>query len=203
MELILIRHGETLWNRENRVQGSKDIPLSPVGIKQAQAVAQALSDEEAEAIISSDLGRAKQTAEHISQITGVEISFNEGLRERAFGILEGMTKKEMEETHPEIYNGYSSHNIDFVIPEGESARQSYDRHVSAVLGIANEHQGKARVILVSHGGLIHNILRYSLSIPLEAKRKFNASNASINRFKMEGDNLHLTSWEETHHLRGI
>ena len=102
-EILLIRHGETLWNQQGRMQGQNDSPLTPTGLEQARKLARRLKDVAFTALYSSDLGRAHQTARCIADATGHEIIADRGLRERSFGIFEGLTNAEIQVRHPEDY----------------------------------------------------------------------------------------------------
>ena len=102
-ELLLIRHGETLWNQQRRMQGQNDSPLTPTGLEQARKLARRLKDVAFSALYSSDLRRAHETARCIADATGHEVIADRGLRERSFGIFEGLTNDEIRARHPEDY----------------------------------------------------------------------------------------------------
>src|SRR5262245_31004846 len=117
-EILLIRHGETLWNREARMQGQNDSPLTETGLEQARKLARRLKTVAFTTLYSSDLGRAHQTARCIAEETGHEIVANEGLRERCFGIFEGLTNAEIQVKHPDHYVHFAAREPDFIMPGG-------------------------------------------------------------------------------------
>lgn len=125
--IILIRHGETSWNTETRIQGHTDIDLNARGRWQAQRLAAALVDEGLAAIYSSDLSRAHSTALAVAQTSGLEVRVKPVLRERAFGTFEGRTFAEIEAQWPEDARRWRSRDPSFGPPGGESLQAFYDR----------------------------------------------------------------------------
>src|SRR5258706_3803519 len=111
--LCLVRHGETAWNAEGRVQGQLDIPLSPTGLAQAKAVASALAGESFDAIYSSDLVRVRQTAQPIAELLKKDVLLDERLRERHYGVFQGITYAEAKERFPGDYERFKSKDLDF------------------------------------------------------------------------------------------
>ena len=201
-ELIVARHGETLWNKEGRQQGHLDSPLSPLGIRQAEAIAERLAYEKFDALYTSDLGRAYATAERIAARTGHAIITDERLRERNLGIFQTLTMHEVEAKFPEEFRRFSSGDPEYVIPQGESARQRYERIVACVEEIAARHAGQ-RVVMVAHGGVLQSFFRRAVGIPLEVKRTFSLFNASPNTFSIDGPSWKLGTWGDVNHLRGM
>ncbi|RPJ04319.1 MAG: histidine phosphatase family protein [Spirochaetaceae bacterium] len=198
--LIIVRHGETEWNRMGKQQGHLDSPLSENGIRQAEAIASAVRTG-FDLVISSDLGRALATAEIIMAQCGLPILKDQGLRERHLGMLQGFTMEEFAKAHPKKTAQFVSGDPDFVIPEGESIRQRYDRAIRTFDRIASEHQGK-RIMVVTHGGILESLLRHTLGIPLELKRSFSLINGSLNTFSYEQKWI-LESWGIISHLEGL
>ena len=125
--LTLIRHAETIWNRERRMQGQTDTPLSDVGRMQAAALGERLAKESFVALYSSDLTRAWDTAHAIAQRTGHDVIAAPELRERRFGVFEGLTHAEIAERHPEELQRFQSRDPDYVVPGGECAREFHAR----------------------------------------------------------------------------
>src|SRR5712671_5870809 len=121
--LIVVRHGETVWNVEDKLQGQMDSELTPLGNAQSQALAERLSRCAISALYSSDLGRAGQTAELIAARTGQQIRFDARLRERHLGIFQGRTWAEVQRLFPEDIARFLSNEVDYVVPEGESFSQ--------------------------------------------------------------------------------
>jgi probable phosphoglycerate mutase len=185
-EILLIRHGETLWNREGRMQGQHDSPLTPLGLAQARQLARRLQNLEFAALYASDLGRAHQTARCIADATGHEIVADPGLRERHFGIFEGLTHTEIKVRHPELHELFARRLPDFAMPGGESAAQFMARCVGALEAIAARHADQ-RIVVVSHGLVLDAAYRKAVGLPLETPRGFALMNCSVNTFECDGN----------------
>ncbi|MGZ8290291.1 MAG: histidine phosphatase family protein [Telluria sp.] len=202
--ILLIRHGETAWNAERRLQGHIDIPLNAEGERQAEALAAALAGERIDAVVSSDLMRASQTAQAVARHHGLTVSTDPGLRERCYGGFEGLLYAEIAHRYPVEFAAWQARNIDSVMPDGErraeSFRQFYQRSVGAILAWATAHPG-ATLAVVAHGGVLECAYRAALGLSLETPRTFKVMNASINRFTATADALALSSWGEVAHLR--
>ena len=153
-EILLARHGETDWNRELRIQGSSDIGLNELGRRQAQFLAQELTDVELEAIYSSDLSRAQATAAAVAATHGLEVSLDPRLRERSFGSWEGLTREDISTFPPG-----SRH-------DGESDDEVRVRVLAAVEEIAANHPGQ-QVLIVSHGGALNTLWHHALGVRVE------------------------------------
>ena len=136
-EIILIRHGETAWNRERRMQGQTDTPLSDIGRAQAEALGQRMATHPFSALYSSDLSRAYETAAAVARVSGREIRRDPALRERTFGIFEGLTYAEMAQRYPEEHARFLQRDADYAVPGGESPRQFYERGLTCINGIAD------------------------------------------------------------------
>lgn len=199
-ECIVVRHGETVWNLEERLQGHQDSPLTQNGVRQAEAVAQRLCAEQFEALYSSDLPRARRTAEIIANRTGHPIRIDARLRERNFGIFEGLTKSEMAERYPEEYRQYLSGDVDRPVPDGESRRVKYVRVTACFEDLAAAHIGR-RIVVVTHGGVLADLFRRSLELPLGAPLRCKFHNASVNTFFIGTAEWTLGTWGEIGHLR--
>jgi probable phosphoglycerate mutase len=158
--LYLARHGETSWNREGRWQGHTDIALNDRGQEQARALGELLRGRDIARIHSSDLARARQTAETAAAILGVtELVIDAALRERSFGLFEGLTRRECEERHPELWTSYRG-DPRRVPPGAESQEALADRmHAAVERALARRDEGDdAPVLVVSHGGSIRALL---------------------------------------------
>ena len=154
--LILIRHGETEWNREGRVQGHLDSALTSDGIAQACACAIRLQSESIDHIIASDLPRARRTADILNAARNLPIRFEAALRERSFGIGEGKTYEELDAMHPELFSRSRATDPDFAIGGGESRRQFHQRVTGMLAQIVDEHADK-RILVVTHGGVLGDL----------------------------------------------
>lgn len=198
-EIILVRHGETAWNREGRMQGHTDIPLSKVGIAQAEELAARLAEEMFDALYSSDLARALGTAERVARRTGHRIAVDPRLRERNLGVLQAFTREESARVHPKVFERYQRGEADYVIPGGESARQFFDRVMGALNGIAEGLAGR-RAVVVCHGGVLDALYRIAAGEGPEGPRKTTLLNASINTFHYRDRRWRLHLWGDISHL---
>jgi probable phosphoglycerate mutase len=206
-QIVLIRHGETAWNAERRLQGHIDIALNAEGLRQAEALAGALAGERIDAIISSDLQRAAQTAHALARRRDMPVASDPALRERCFGGFEGLLYAEIEQRFPREFAAWQARDIDGAMPDGarvaETFRQFYQRCISAITRLAQQHQGQS-LVLVAHGGVLECAYRAALGLALDTPRDFPVMNASINRFSMDDGKLTLLSWGEVDHLqRGV
>lgn len=206
--ILLIRHGETAWNAERRLQGHLDIALNAEGERQAAALAATLADEPIDRIVSSDLMRARQTAEAIVRArgrdAGLSLEQDRALRERCYGGFEGLLYSEIADRFPLEFAAWQARHVDAEVPPGENRgetfRQFFERATEAIEGHAAGHPGKT-LALVAHGGVLECAYRAALGLPLETPRDFKVHNASINRFVVEEGRLRLVSWGEVEHLR--
>ena len=196
---LLLRHGETLWNRDGRLQGWQDSPLSEAGRAQAGALAARLAGERVDAIVASDLGRTRETAAPIAARLGLVLRLDAGLRERCYGEFEGMTWAEIERARPQDYHRLAARDPEYVVPGGESGVQFRDRIVAALEHLARVHAG-ATVAVVTHGGVLGIVYRYAKDIALEMPRMFSVPNAAVNRVRIGGRRWAIEAWADTGHL---
>jgi 2,3-bisphosphoglycerate-dependent phosphoglycerate mutase len=198
--IIAIRHGETSWNVDARIQGHTDVALNAKGLWQARQVGRALQGEAFSAIYSSDLQRAWTTAQHIAAPAGLPVVAEPGLRERCFGGFEGRTFREVEQTLPEAARAWRSRTPDWTPPEGgESLVQLRARVGDTVHSLAAGHAGGA-IVLVAHGGVLDAIYRLATGQPIDAPRSWELPNAAINRLLWTPQGLTLVGWSDTLHL---
>lgn len=198
--IILIRHGETHWNREGRIQGSEaDSDLTPLGREQARCLANRLVDDGIRVLYSSDLGRTRATAAPIGAATGLAIVHDKALRERAYGEFEGRTFAEIESGFPVEYARLRSRDPHYAPPRGESAAQFRERVLAALLAIAARESGK-RVAVVTHGGVLGILYREAMGMTLEARRSYSIANASLNHFRFADGRWVLVAWGDVAHL---
>jgi len=202
--ILLIRHGETAWNAEKRLQGHLDIALNAEGERQAALLGAALAGEAIDFIVSSDLGRARQTAEAIARPRGATVAIDPALRERCYGGFEGLLYSEIAARFPLEFAAWQARDVDAELPpgknQGETFRQFYERATSAIAHHAAMHPGRT-IAIVAHGGVLECAYRAALGLPLETPRDFKVLNASVNRFVVEEGSLRLVSWGEVGHLR--
>ena len=183
-EIILIRHGETEWNSQKRMQGHSNSDLSSVGQAQIQALGQWMKIVPFDHIYSSDSLRAKQTAEAITQFSGHELKIDLRLREKNLGVFEGLTSEEARERHPEVFRLFKTAGSKYVIDEGESTQQLQDRALEIVDEIRIKHP-KEHVLLVTHGGFIRVVMKHSLGLSLETPTRFLIRNTGVFRLVWE------------------
>ena len=206
--ILLIRHGETAWNAVRRLQGHIDIPLNQEGQRQAEALAAALAAEPLHAIIASDLQRALQTAQAVTGQQAVQqvVQQDRQLRERCYGVFEGMLYADIERTYPAEFAAWQARDIDAVMPSGErvaeSFRQFFQRSLDGIAGWAGRHPGRT-IAIVAHGGVLECAYRAATGMTLDSPRDFQVKNASINRFTFADGKLALQSWGETAHLEQL
>jgi len=201
-ELILIRHGETAWNRERRMQGQTNTPLSEVGRAQAEAVGARLARHPFSALYSSDLARAWDTAAAIARASGREILGDPALRERTFGVFEGLTYDEMSQRYPDEHARFTARDPDYAVPGGESPRQFYQRSLTCLERIAAAHAGEC-VVVVTHGMVLDTLHRAARNMPLFEKRDAPLLNASLNTFRRMAGGWQEISWGDVAHLAEV
>jgi 2,3-bisphosphoglycerate-dependent phosphoglycerate mutase len=198
-QVIVVRHGETVWNIEKRWQGHLDSPLTSKGLSQAHALAARLTLQSFSALYSSDLGRAYQTAQIIAGATGHQVALDSRLRERNLGIFQALTSEEIRKSHAEEYELYRARDPDHALPDGESLRQQVERNVTCLEELAQRHLGES-IVVVTHGGVLSGLFRHVLSIPLEAPRRFEFPNSALNRFTFGEGYWTLQTWGDVSHL---
>ncbi|PCE25656.1 histidine phosphatase family protein [Paraburkholderia acidicola] len=203
-QILFIRHGETEWNRIKRIQGHIDIPLAASGIEQAGRLAQRLAREaeqgaRLDAIYSSDLLRAQQTAQPIADALGLPLQLNEGLRERSYGAFQGYDSEQIAERFPDEYAHWQTRDAGFAPPEGESQREFYHRVLHTLEPIVAAHP-QGRIACVAHGGVLDCVYRFAHGITLDMPRSYALLNTSINVVEMEGGKATVLSWADVAHL---
>ena len=205
-KLYLIRHGQSDGNAEGRFGGHGPTPLSPLGQKQAEATAKLLTREGVNAIYSSDLHRALQTAEPLSKLTGIPIIQTSAFRERNVGVLEGLTFDESKQTFPDDYYALVNRNVHHVITDGESYRHLLRRSTTQLWEILRDHMG-GRIAIFSHTGAICFMTLHLMgAIRRDTKQTpwIVTSNCGINRFEIRGrKNVRILALNDTRHLSSV
>lgn len=201
-ELILVRHGETAWNRERRMQGQTNTPLSDIGRAQAQALGARLGKQPFAVLYSSDLARAWDTAAAIAQVSGHAIISEPRLRERTFGVFEGLSYEEMKQRYPEEHARFSAREPDYAVPGGESPRQFFERSLACLEDIAAAHRGET-VVAVTHGMVLDTLYRAARNMPLTMKRDAPLLNASLNIFQRAPHAWVEVAWADVEHLAEV
>lgn len=198
--ILAVRHGETAWNRDTRIQGHTDIALNERGRWQAAQLAEALRDEPIAAIYASDLGRAFETAQAVARVKALTVTPHQGLRERHFGRFEGQTWAELEQRWPAEALAWRKRMPDFAPAGGESLEQLQRRVIPTVLELASRHPGE-QVLMVAHGGVLDMLYRAATRVELTAPRSWELANTAINRLLWSPEGLSLIGWGDTHHLQ--
>lgn len=199
--LLLIRHGETAWNAEHRIQGRLDVPLSTTGFWQAARLAERLAGEAIDAVVSSDLARAWMTGVPLADARGLSIVAEPRLRERVFGIFEGKTLDEIAAGHPEEFAAWRARDVDWRMPGGESGTEFIGRVLEAMQEVAGTYAGRT-VAVVTHGGVLDVVYRQARALAWDAPREHLMLNASINRLQAQPQPLRLqiVDWADVAHL---
>ena len=204
--LLAIRHGETRWNAEQRYQGHEDSPLTETGRHQATAMGLRMKTFEFNCLISSDLGRAQETAAIIARHTGHTVETDSRIRERNYGVLEGLTVPEIKAKHSEILTKLDENDPDYMIPMGENHRQHYERNAAFIDDLLHQRSG-TNIALVIHGGVLDSMFRYVAGLPLDQPRCFTTNNASLS-IVTHGPFYGTTrwvieTWNDVGHLNGM
>lgn len=199
--ILAIRHGETAWNVDTRIQGHLDIPLNDTGLQQARWLALALAErDELHAIYASDLSRAHVTAQTIADAAGLAVSTHPGLRERSFGDFQGRTFAEIEAELPEHAQHWRKRTPEWAPPgAGESLIALRERVLATVDELASRHVGE-QIVLVAHGGVMDVLYRAATRLDLQAPRTWLLPNTAVNRLLWTPQGLSLVGWADTSHL---
>ena len=202
--ILAIRHGETAWNVDTRLQGHLDIPLNEVGLRQASHLAQALAQRDTvDAIYASDLSRAHATASAIAQAMGQTVAVHAGLRERHFGVFQGRTFAQIEAELPEHALQWRKRVPEWTPPGGgESLVTLRERILKTVDDLAAQHKGQ-QIVLVAHGGVLDVLYRAATRLTLQAPRTWQLTNTAVNRLLWTPEGLSLVGWGDTSHLEAL
>ena len=197
--LLVLRHGQTDWNASGRIQGQLDIGLNDTGRRQAERLAEALAHESIDAVYSSDLLLARETAAPLARARGLEPKLDAGLRERGFGAFEGLDFAEIVRRYPEDAARWRRREPDFGPGGGERLADFYERSVTTALRIAATNPGGS-IALVAHGGVLDCLYRAAIRLALDAPRTWQLANAGINRLLHTGEGFMLVGWNDVSHL---
>lgn len=200
MLLHCVRHGQSTYNAENRIQGQSDVPLSELGWTQARALAQALAEEPIERVFASPLRRALDTARLLSEACRVPLEVLPDLAELHAGVFQDRAREELDELYPEAIAAWTSGDPDYAIPGGESRRDLMRRGAAAFAEIVRRPYDE--VAVVSHGGLLAAAFKSLLDIPA-ALNPFRLENASVSCLELDGEKTLLLTLNDVAHLDGI
>ena len=198
-QLFIVRHGETVWNREGRIQGHTDVALSDRGVEQATRLANRLSSVPLHAAYASDLCRASATASLILQGRQVPMHPTPRLREYHKGAFEGMTDAELRSRYPDEYPSYVAKNLDYAPEGGESTREVSKRLSSIICEIKERHLDDT-VLVVGHGGSLRAAMMALLGMPLDANWRFVFGNCTLTIVDTYDDNAVLRLFNDGSHL---
>lgn len=200
--ICIVRHGETDWNVEKRIQGHTDVPLNATGRAQALAMAYNASHHQFSVLYSSDLGRAMETALALGQREGLEVRSLPQLRERHYGIFQGITAAEGAELYPAAYRHYIARDPTYDFETGESLLGFAARVWEGLDWMVRHHAGET-LCAVSHGGVLDILYRQATGRPLETPRDFVIPNCALNWFRFDAHGWHLEQWADRHHLSRV
>jgi probable phosphoglycerate mutase len=200
--ICFIRHGETDWNVAKRIQGQTDIALNETGHNQALAMAFNAAHYDFAAIYSSDLNRAYETAKMVAERRGLEVRKMPELRERHYGIFQGITATEGSKAFPEAHAHYIARDVHYNFENGESMLD-FAKRVEHAVDFMTRHHSKQVLAAVSHAGVLDIIYRKATGRPLHTPRDFVIPNCALNWFRFDGQGWHLEAWDDHHHLAKV
>lgn len=202
VEIILIRHGVTLWNVQARIQGISDIGLSPEGLRQAELLAKNFPFDKVDAVYSSDLSRAKTTAQFVADKFNLPVQTTTGLREVDFGIWEGKSFSDLEKYELDTLKIFYTKPDELRLEGAETFQQAQTRAMNTINEIIRRHEsnGESRVVAVAHGSIIRTILCSILEIPLKNLRRLNQFNTAVNVFRVDDGEFTVSLINSTAHL---
>jgi broad specificity phosphatase PhoE len=201
MHLFLIRHGETDWNIERRIQGHTDTPLNARGFEQAEKLAVRLAAEEKmDALYASPLARARTTAQVIGRKIGIAAIYDDRLKEKHLGEMEGMSFTEIEAAQPEVARMWRDSQEQFLLP-GEEQPANLQERVRGFLDEMMPRHNGSRVAVISHGGTITMLLSTLMELDINRRSPFWFDNASISYVDLSGPRARLRLLNDTCHLR--
>lgn len=201
-KVCIIRHGETDWNQEGRIQGQLDIPLNETGRAQALAMAFNSAHYPFSALFSSDLKRATETAAALAEREGLSVVLMKELRERHYGIFQGVAKSEAPQLYPDAYKLYRERDQSYEFENGESLADFAKRVLGAFNGLVRRHTSQ-QFAVVCHAGVLDIMYRHATGRPLSTERDFHIPNSALNWFHHNGDHWHLDRWDDHHHAKQV
>lgn len=197
--LIFVRHGETEWNLEGRIQGQSDSRLTERGREQGRRAAERLAGLALAAVYASDLGRARETGEMISALHGLAVQTKPELRERCYGEFEGRTREEIVAADPDTFATWLADRQRLAPPGGETQQELSDRVMRAMHEIVGAHPGET-VAVAGHGGPIKSALFAVLGIPIDSWDRTWVAHGSVTVLRGRPDDLRVASFNDTSHV---
>lgn len=200
LRLLLVRHGETDWNQQMRFQGHTDVALNARGIEQAETIARRLRSEPLQAIYSSDLQRAMQTAHIVAKYHHLTPIADPDLRELSYGVWEGMSREEILASEwADLFERYRKDSLRHRPPGAEYPDQIIERSQRVLERVRHQHR-EGTVCLVGHGGSLRALICVALSAPLETFRHIRLDNASLSMIECGTDWMWVSLVNDTCHL---
>ena len=210
-DFLLIRHGETDWNRELRFQGRIDISLNDMGQLQAQRLKKRFAEasdhwltdnHKIQVVVSSVLQRAHQTAQPIAELMGFKSILLPGLQEQCYGIFEGLTAQEIKVQYPQAWAQWLAFDSQVAVEGAESAQVFHDRVMQTMYDLAAQYKD-GKVVVVTHGGVLDMIWRHAKQHTLDGRRVCDIPNAGINQVSYQDGQWKVVSWADTEHLTDL
>jgi probable phosphoglycerate mutase len=195
----IVRHGETAWNAEGRVQGQLDVPLSEVGLAQARAVAHALAGGRFDVLYSSDLVRVRQTAAPAAARLGLEVRCDAALRERHYGLFQGLTYAQCKTERPADYARFKAKELDYGFGSGETLAGFNERVLAFFSSLLEKHPGE-NLLVFTHGGVLEMLYRHATQRGLVTPRDFEIPNAALNVLQHDAREWKVLKWANIEHL---
>ena len=199
MRLILVRHGKTDWNETGRCQGISDIPLNSSGIEQAEKLAFSLKDERVDRIYSSNLVRAKATAEKVAEYHSIDVNIRDDLREMDQGIFEGLDFSYIQEKYSDVLEHWRKDPETLQLPDGESLSGVQQRALDAIADIKSRF-GSQNIVVVSHNMVIGTLLCKFAGNSLKEFRNYIVDEASKSVVEIYDDRFVIISFNDIDHL---
>lgn len=197
--LCLVRHGQTDWNAERRVQGQLDVGLNATGEAQARAVRPGLAGHGFAAAYSSDLARAWRTAQIATDGLDCALAAEPALRERNYGVYQGLTAAEAELRVPLAFHHHQRRTPDYAYETGETLAEFAARVTAGLETLARRHPGTS-VLAFTHGGVLDIVYRVACGRDLSSPRDFVLPNAAVNWIEIHADRWQLLAWADLSHL---
>lgn len=202
-DIVLIRHGETAWNREQRIQGQLDIELSEIGLEQADRLAERVAAIDtaigASALFTSDLERARRTAVPIGKALALPILMDSRLRERHYGVFQGCLRDQLQQLHPDMYARWQARDPMLDFETGESLLGFQARISSRLQALAERWIGR-RIIVVCHGGVLDCAWRLAHGLSVQEPRTWPLLNTSVNVLRHQNGAWSVLEWGDASHL---
>ncbi len=201
MEIYLIRHGESTWNSENKIQGHSDVPLSTIGLQQIELLAKSIAKDKFNYLYSSELIRARQTAEKISKLIDVPISLHRDLAEISLGEWEGKTPEEVNKEYENGYDKWRKNPSKTIIPKAETIPAFKKRTKKVFEKLIKNHKEDDNILVITHGGLITSIISYVLKVNFDRLiTRLPILNTSITRIAKYDGKMYIYGINDVSHL---